>query len=158
MSRGQTLLAAAVRIGAGLLLVAEGASKLAGDFVHRGFASSAQQMARQSWPFWRSILHSAVIPHAALFAWAVALGELAVGIGLMLGLLARAAALGGVFLMVVILLGQSYVPGSGWDRWLTAGLTTKFALLLFLLLFAADAGRAWGLDSRVKRVGRQRLR
>ena len=52
--------------------------------------------------------------------------------------------------MLTILLGQSY-PGRGSDagiKWITAGLTTKFAMLLLLLLAAADAGRVWGLDAR----------
>lgn len=54
--------------------------------------------------------------------------------------------------MFAILLGQSYVPGARWDKWITAGLTTKFALLLLLLILASDAGRVWGLDGRLKRT------
>jgi thiosulfate dehydrogenase [quinone] large subunit len=151
MNPGEARLTAAVRIAAGALFVAEGAGKLAGDFVHGGFASSAKEMARASWPFWRSFLQSAVLPHAGVFGWVVAFAELAVGIGLLLGFAARAAAAGGAALMVAILLGQSYVPGAKWDRWITAGLTTKFALLLLLLILASNAGRVWGIDGRLKK-------
>ena len=60
--------------------------------------------------------------------------------------------------MVAILLGQSYVPGAKWDRWITAGLTTKFALLLLLLILASNAGRVWGIDGRLKRTPSLRRR
>jgi thiosulfate dehydrogenase [quinone] large subunit len=158
MNPGEARLAAVVRIAAGAIFVAEGAGKLAGDFVHGGFASSAEEMARVSWPFWRSFLQSVVLRHAGVFAWVFAFAELAVGIGLLLGLATRAAAAGGAVLMVAILLGQSYVPGAKWDRWITAGLTTKFALLLLLLILASNAGRVWGIDGRLKRTPSLRRR
>ncbi len=158
MTPGQARLAAAVRIATGVLFAAEGAAKLAGDFVRGGFASSAGETARASWPFWRSFLESVVLPRAGIFGWAFAFAELAVGIGLLLGLATRAAAAGGAALMITILLGQSCVPGAKWDRWITAGLTTKFALLLLLLLFASDAGRVWGMDGRLKKGAAPRRR
>jgi uncharacterized membrane protein YphA (DoxX/SURF4 family) len=158
MTRGKERLAAAVRIATGAIFVAEGTGKLAGDFVRGGFARSAAEMAQQSWPIWRSFLESLVIPRADVFGWIFALGELAVGIGLLFGLFTRVAAAGGAALMIAILLGQSYVPGGNWEKWITAGLTTKFALLLLLLLLAADAGRVWSLDSRLGKRGPLRRR
>ena len=149
MTLGEARLAALVRMATGLLFLAAAYTKITGDFVRVGFAKSAQQMTADSWPFWRSFLESAVLPHAAMFAWVVALGELAVGIGLLLGLLTRVAAAGGVLLMLSILLGQSYAgPRASWDKWVTAGVTTKFALLLLLLILAAHTGRVWGLNGR----------
>jgi thiosulfate dehydrogenase (quinone) large subunit len=142
--------AAFVRILTGLLFLAEAYGKLTGGFLQDGFRKSAEEMAREAWPFWRSILHLFVLPNAQLFARVVAFGELAVGIGLFLGFLTRIASAGGAVLTLVILLGQSYLGRGGrWSDWATAGLTTKFALLLLLLLFAADAGRVWGLDARL---------
>lgn len=151
MTPSEARLAAAVRVATGALFIAEGAAKLLGDFVHGGFARSVEEMARGSWPFWKAFLLSVVLPRAALFGWVFAAGELAVGIGLFLGLLTRVAAGGGALLMMTILLCQSYVPGASWDKWITAGLTTKFALLLLLLLLASNAGRVWGLDGRWSR-------
>jgi uncharacterized membrane protein YphA (DoxX/SURF4 family) len=151
VTRGAARLAALVRIAAGVLFVAEGFGKAAGKFVHGGFAKSASGMTAESWPFWKSFLNSVVVPHAPLFAWVIALGELAVGIGLLLGLLTRFAAAGGVLLLLTILLGQTYVPGSSWEGWVTAGLTTKFAILLLLLIAAVGYG-AWGVDGRRKKV------
>lgn len=142
-------LAASVRIATGILFATLGLEKILGDFVRGGFAKDLAQMAATSWPFWRSFLHSTVAPHAALFAWVVAGAELALAIALILGIWTRAAAACGVLLMLTILLGQSYPgPKAPWDRWITSGLSTRFAILLLLLLAAADAGRVWGLDGR----------
>ena len=147
-------MAALVRIATGAVFIAEGYGKITGRFVHGGFAGSVAGMISGSWPFWRSLLNSLVLPRASLFAWVVALGELTLGISLLVGLWTRTAATAGVLLLLTILLGQSYVPGSHWAGWVTAGLTTKFAILLLLLIAAVGHG-AWGLDGR--RKGKVRL-
>ncbi len=148
-------LAAIVRILTGILFVAEGLSKVTGDFVTGEFAKEVPKIAARSFPLWRHFLEAVVAPHATVFAWAVGLGELAVGLGLVLGLLTRVAAAGGALLMVSIALGAAK-PGAGasWDDWITAGLTPKFACLLLLMLFAADAGRVWGFDGGRRRSPR----
>lgn len=148
-------LTAVVRILTGILFVAEGLSKVTGDFVTGEFAKEAPQIAARSFPFWRHFLETAVVPHAAVFAWVVALGELAVGLGLIAGLLTRVAAGGGALLMLSIALGAARpAAGASWDDWITAGLTSKFACLLLLALLAADAGRVWGLDGRRRKSPR----
>lgn len=150
-------LAAVVRILTGVLFIALGFGKVTGPFVRGGFAKSAEQLAREGWPFWGSFLKSFVLPRAEVFGWIVGLGELAVGIGLLLGFLTRIAAVSGALLLVAILLGQSYVPGATWDHWITAALPTKLGLLL-LLLIAAVGYAAWGLDGVVRRPKHVRLR
>lgn len=148
-------LTAIVRILTGVLFVAEGLSKVTGDFVTGGFAKEVPQIAARSFPFWRHFLEAVVVPHAAVFAWVVALGELAVGLGLIAGLLTRVAAAGGALLMVSIALGAAKpAAGAAWDDWITAGLTPKFACLLLLTLFAADAGKVWGFDGRRRKASR----
>src|SRR5512132_1335599 len=109
---GGARLAALVRIATGLIFIAEGVGKILGEFVRGGFARQAKEMLSQAWPFWAGFLRSVVLPHAAVFAWVIAIGELALGIGLLVGLWTRAAAAGGVLLMLSILLSQSY-PASG---------------------------------------------
>jgi len=151
MGRAAERVAALVRIATGSLFLAGAYSKITGEFVRGGFASQATKIAAKSWPVWSRFLHSIVIPGAPAVAWLVAAGELAVGVGLLFGLWARAAALGGVLLVLTFLLGQSYVPGGSWADWVTAGLTSKFAILLLLLLATVDAGRVWGLDGRSRR-------
>ena len=149
--KSQARLAAVVRILTGALFTASGYGKVTGSFVHGAFLKSAQEMAREGWPFWGSFLRSVVLPHASVFGWVVAIAEFALGVLLLIGFLTRVAVLGGVLLLFSILLGQSYVPGSSWLGWITAGLTTKFAILLLLAIAAAGYG-AWGLDGRRKKV------
>jgi thiosulfate dehydrogenase [quinone] large subunit len=151
-SSGAARAVAVVRILTGVIFIAEGFAKVAGEFVRGGFADSVRETASgRAWPFWGSFLRSVVLPNADAFAWFFAAAELALGIALLVGLLTRAAALGGILLMLILLLGQTHVMGASWDKWVTAGLTTKFALLLLWLLFLADAGRVWGLDGRLRK-------
>jgi thiosulfate dehydrogenase [quinone] large subunit len=150
VSTGSARVAAIVRIATGAIFVAEGYSKLAGPFVRGGFAAQAREIAAEAWPIWSGFLNTVVVPGAPAFGWLVAIGELAVGLGLVAGLWARVASLGGALLVLSFLLGQSYVPGASWDGWVTAGLTSKFALLLLILLGVLDAGRVWGWDGRIR--------
>jgi len=145
--------AALVRMAAGVIFLAEGYSKIAGKFVRGAFADQSREIAAKAWPFWGRFLHGFVIPSAPAFAWFIALGELATGLGLLLGLWTRVASFGGALLVLSIALGQTYVPGETWDRWVTAGLPSKFAVLLLVLLGATGVGRVWGMDGRV-RTGR----
>jgi len=149
---------AIARIATGVIFVAEGVSKVRGHFVRGGFAESVRETAGHAWAFWGSFLRSVVLPNAAAFAWFFAVAELALGIALVLGFLTRVAAVGGILLMVILLLGQTHLAGGSWEEWVTAGLTSKFALLLLWLLLLADAGRAWGLDARLRRGPRGRAR
>ena len=147
---------AIVRMLTGVIFVAEGASKIFGEFVRGGFAKSVREVAAEAWPMWASFLRSVVLPNARPFGWFFALAELALGIGLLLGLLTRVASVCGVILMTLLLLGQTRVPGGSWEKWVTAGLTAKFALLLLWLLFLADAGRVWAVDAALRRGGGRR--
>lgn len=144
--------AAIVRILTGVLFFAEGLSKVTGDFVRGGFAGPLGRIASGSFPFWKRFLEAVVVPHASVFAWVIALGELAVGIGLIAGFLARTASAGGAALMLSIALGAARPEaGASWDDWITSGLTPKLAFLLFVLLFVVDPGKVWGLDGRRRR-------
>ena len=148
---------AIVRILTGILFVAEGAGKIAGDFVRGGFAEEVRETAAgRAWPFWASFLDSVVLPNATAFGWFFALAELALGVALVLGILTRVAAVCGMALMVILMLGLTYVPGRTWDQWVTTGLNAKFAFLLLWLLFLTDAGRVWGIDGRLRKGSRFR--
>ena len=147
---------AVARVLTGVIFVAEGVSKIRGEFVRGGFTDSAREIAGKAWPFWASFLRSVVLPHPAAFAWFWAIAELLLGIALVLGLLTRIGTAGGMLLMVILLLGQTRIVQGGWEEWITAGLTSKFALLLLWLLYLTDAGRAWGLDARLRRGPRRR--
>jgi uncharacterized membrane protein YphA (DoxX/SURF4 family) len=156
MNLGPARGAALIRIATGAIFVAEGYSKITGPFVRGGFGKNAQEIAAKAWPVWGRFLHAVVIPNAAAVAWLVAAGELAVGLGLLAGVWTRWASAGGALLVLSFLLGQFYVPGGSWSDWVTAGLPSKFAILLLCLIGLVDAGRVWGLDGR--RKGRKGFR
>jgi thiosulfate dehydrogenase [quinone] large subunit len=89
--------------------------------------------------WYKDFLEQTVLPHSSLFATLQTYGEVAVGIGLVLGLLTGLSALVGLFLAVNFGLAT---------QWMTFGqqgfhvlLTT--AMILFLV---TRAGRVWGID------------
>ena len=80
-----------------------------------------------------------VSPHAALFATLQTYGEVAVGLGLVLGLLTGLAAAVGLFLALNYGLAT---------QWMTFGQQGFHVLLVtsMVLLLATRAGRVWGVD------------
>ena len=76
----------------------------------------------------------------ATLAWLLALGELAVGLSLLLGLLAR---LGGLFAVVQAIVQVLAAAGNGAD---TIGHNYLLALV-GLIVMVAGAGRKWGIDA-----------
>lgn len=152
MSTGRARVAALIRMATGLLFLALGYSKMTGEFVRGGFGEAAAGAARKAWPFWRPVLEGVIVPNADPLGWVFAGAEVAIGIGLLLGLMTPVAAAGGVVLMLGLVLNDSYAgPGAAWTEWVTAALSAKLALLLFALILASDAGRVWGIDGRLKR-------
>jgi uncharacterized membrane protein YphA (DoxX/SURF4 family) len=147
--------AAIVRILTGALFVAEGLSKTTGGFVRGEFAEPARRMAEATFPFWKRFLEAVVLPNASVFAWLIALGELAVGVALIAGFQTRTAAVAGALLMFSIVLGAARPdPGASWGDWITAGLTPKLALLLFVLLASTNPAAVWSVDARRPRKPR----
>jgi len=86
-----------------------------------------------------SFLTGTVVPHASLFAWLIALGELGVGVSLLLGLFTR---LGGFFAIVQAATYMLVAGGGGAD---TIGHNYMLILAGFVALLAAS-GRTFGLD------------
>lgn len=105
--------------------------------------------------WYREFLEGTVVPHAKLFATLQTYGEVAVGLGLLLGLFTGLTALVGLFL------AANYGLAT---QWITFG-QQGFHLLLttsMLIFLCARAGRAWGLDGVILGVasptGRRWLR
>ncbi|HEY3066205.1 MAG TPA: TQO small subunit DoxD [Methylomirabilota bacterium] len=95
--------------------------------------------------WYRDFLESAVLPNATLFAILQTWGEVAVGLGLVLGLLTGLTAFVGLFLTV------NYGLAS---QWMTFGQQGFHVLLAtsMLILFGSRAGRLWGLDVLLRRL------
>ena len=102
--------------------------------------------------WYKDFLEQTVLPHASLFATLQAYGEVAVGIGLVLGLLTGLTALVGLFLAVNFGLAT---------QWMSFGQQGFHVLLTtsMLIFLVTRAGRVWGLDGLLVRgPGRRWLR
>lgn len=93
--------------------------------------------------FFRDFLEQTVLPHSALFALLTALGEVAVGLGLVFGgLTVLAAAIG-------LVLVANYGLAVQWQGSAQQGFHYMLLTALVVIL-ASRAGRTWGLDGWVR--------
>jgi thiosulfate dehydrogenase (quinone) large subunit len=98
-------------------------------FATAGVLGSTAGKGGASYGWWAAFLHNFVIPNASLVGRVVSLGELLIGIGLILGLFTGAAAFAGVLLNLTYMFSGS------------AGVNPMFALLsVFLILAWRNAG------------------
>jgi uncharacterized membrane protein YphA (DoxX/SURF4 family) len=97
--------------------------------------------------FYGQLVQTVVIPNFTLFAWAIFLAELAVGLSLLTGAWARAGAALGLLMALNLGVGLLDVPGE-WP-WSYAMLAMWHGLFL-----VSDPGRLWGVDGwRQRRRG-----
>jgi thiosulfate dehydrogenase [quinone] large subunit len=89
--------------------------------------------------WYKDFLESTVLPHAGVFATLQAYGEVAVGLGLVLGLLTGLAASVGLFLTLNYGLAT---------QWISFGQQGFHVLLVtsMVLILTTRAGRVWGVD------------
>jgi uncharacterized membrane protein YphA (DoxX/SURF4 family) len=92
--------------------------------------------------WYRQFLNETAIPHATLFAFLEAFGEVGVGLGLTLGLCTSFSALVGLFMSINFFLATQWMSFSqqGFHIVLAA------CMLGFLI---GRAGRSWGLDALI---------
>ena len=83
-------------------------------------------------------MNAVVVPNL-LIPW----GQLAIGLGLMLGCLTRLAAANGALLMAFF-----YFGNAGWENGFVNG--DLMGLLLFLTIIVFAAGRVWGIDASLE--------
>lgn len=149
---------AGVRIATSVFFLLFGEYKVAGPgFAHGGFQTYLQDfIANSVVSFYRPVLADLVLPHAVFFGYAVGVVELLIGILLLIGFWVRPASILGILFLVNMLLSTWWAPGHGAPVWRYFGAELDHLplLLLFIIFFAADAGRVWGLDGRRKPAGR----
>lgn len=109
-------------------------------------------------PRFQSFVQDIVVPNADPFANLVRAGELALGLGLLLGLLTNLAALGSMAFSLTLLLSEGGVglgTGLGPPEFLTINLVV--ALLSLVVLLAPDAKSASldGVFSRTRKPGKE---
>lgn len=89
--------------------------------------------------WYRHVLASLVVPHAEIFGRLIIVGEITIGLALIVGLAARLAAAGAIFLLV------NYECAKGSPPWIPG--IDQAEIMLALIVFAWAAGRAYGLDA-----------
>jgi uncharacterized membrane protein YphA (DoxX/SURF4 family) len=141
---------AGVRIATSFFFLLFGEYKLAGPgFAHGAFQGYLHDyIANEAVSFYRPVLSGLVLPHAVVFGYVVGVVEIFIGLSLLLGLWVRPASVLGALYMLNFVLATWWGPGHGAPVWRYFGAELDHLplLLLFIIFFAADAGRFWGLD------------
>lgn len=79
-----------LRLGSGLYILRQGFEKLTGGFAIDGLVSVIRD--NQDSPEWyKTFFEVVVAQHLELFKWAVQIGEIAIGLGLILGVMSYTA-------------------------------------------------------------------
>jgi len=149
---------AVVRMATSVFFLLFGEYKVAGPgFAHGAFQAYLQDyIANSAVDFYRPVLSGLVLPHAVFFGYVVGIVELLIGISLLIGLWVRPACIVGILFLLNMVLATWWGPGHGVPLWRYFGAELDHLplLLLFIIFFAADAGRVWGLDGRRKLASR----
>src|SRR5277367_3421709 len=124
---------AGLRIAVGILFLLFGEYKVFGTqfTLGGGFQTWIGRFVQEgAYPFMVPVLRDFVIPHARPIAFLVAYGELAIGVALVLGLLARAASVCGAIFMLTLLFSANY-PGPNAALWQYFGASLEHLVLAF---------------------------
>jgi uncharacterized membrane protein YphA (DoxX/SURF4 family) len=143
---------AGVRIATSVFFLLFGEYKLAGPgFAHGAFQGYLQDyIANGAVSFYRPVLSGLVLPHAVVLGYVVGVVESFIGLSLLLGLWVRPASVLGALYMLNFVFATWWGPGHGAPVWRYFGAELDHLplLLLFIIFFAADAGKVWGVDGR----------
>jgi thiosulfate dehydrogenase (quinone) large subunit len=157
MSSSRTL--TGLRIAVGILFVILAEYKVLGTqfTLGGGFQYWINRfIADGAYPFMVPVLKNFVLPHATPIAFLVAYGELAIGISLVSGLLARTASACGAVYMLSLLFSSNY-PGPHAAFWMYFGGSLEH--LVLALCFSTFAfttqGELWSI-AIYRRAGRKR--
>jgi uncharacterized membrane protein YphA (DoxX/SURF4 family) len=139
---------ALLRIGFGLYFLSTAIDK-----VSKGWLSDPGPMSQfisgplergQTEAFYRPFLEGVVLPNALVFSRSVALGELLVGLSLILGLFTVVGSLGSALLVVNYMLMKGLLNN--------AGSNDRLFLLASVVFIVTSAGLVWGLDGQWRGV------
>jgi thiosulfate dehydrogenase (quinone) large subunit len=123
-------------------------------FAHGGFQQYLSEYLQGSAvSFYRPVLAHVILPHVVFFGYLVGVIELFIGLSLLVGLYVRAASVLGALHMISLTLATWWEPGHGVPSWRYFGAELDHLplLLLFIVFYAADAGKTWGLDGMRRR-------
>jgi thiosulfate dehydrogenase [quinone] large subunit len=94
----------------------------------------------------RAFIEAQVLPHAHLFNYLTAFGELAIGISLLTGCLVRISSSFGAFYQANIFLSVGFATGGALFA------LNRLYILLHIIFVLASAGRSLGLDCILKKA------
>lgn len=144
-----------VRILTSVFFLFFGEYKLASSaFAHSDFQQYLQSyISNDAVSFYRPFLSGVVLPHAVFFGYFVGVLELLIGISLLIGLWVRPASVAGALFMLNLALSIWWSAGHSAPFWRHFGveLDALPMLFLFVIFYAADAGKVWGLDGFSRR-------
>ena len=149
-SSANTRALAGLRIAVGVLFLIFAEYKVFGTqfTLGGGFQFWIHRFLQQgAYPFIVGSLRDFVLPHATAIAFIVAYGELAIGLGLVMGLLVRAASICGLVFMLVLLFSSNYPgPGAPFWQYFGASLDHLVLALCFAAFICGDAEAALSLS------------
>lgn len=133
---------ALLRVACGAVWLFQAFPKFREDYLGVTFAVrvGAMAAAENPWHFYAGLLRNVVLTHTALFSYLTLIGDAAVGICLIIGLLTPYAAFAGIILNV------NYAFAAGWMN------RTDYSLNILLvvaglIIITNGAGRVGGLDA-----------
>lgn len=94
-----------IRLGSGSYMLFQGYEKITGGFAVDGLVPVIKE--NQDSPYWyKDFFEYVVSPNLELFKWIIPLGEIAIGLALILGVLSYTASFFGVFIMLNYILAD----------------------------------------------------
>jgi len=146
---------AITRIATGTLFLLFGEYKIASPaFAHGDFQKYlAGYIQTEAVSFYRPVLAHIVAPHAVFFGYFVGVLELCIAAAMIFGLFVRPSSVIGALFMLNITLASWWGAGHGVALWRYFGaeLDTIPLILLFMIFFATDAGKTWGVDGALRK-------
>lgn len=134
-----------LRLWIGYYLLQQGIRKYQRDFPKGDWIGRqiGDVPALDLYPWYKRFLTDYVVPHSELFGYLVMIGEILVGLCLLLGLLTRFSAFVGLFMLINYFLGPGMARGGAS---LAQQQTFIVALVIILL---SNPGRTLGLDGLI---------
>jgi thiosulfate dehydrogenase [quinone] large subunit len=146
---------ATLRIFVGIFFLLFGEYKVFGtEFtLHGGFEEWIRGfLAQGTYPWMAPVLRHIILPHAHLYAFLTAYGELLIGLGLVFGVLTRVASVFGMLLMILLWLSAGY-PGPHVALWRYFGASLNWSIFAgcFAAFLIGEPEMRWSLTPRLRR-------
>jgi len=140
-----------LRVAVGVFFLIFGEYKVFGTqfTLHGGFQFWINKWLQEggAYPFMAPVLKNFVLPHATAIAFLTAYSEFAIGLALTLGILVRAASIGGLTFMLTLLFSSDY-PGADAPLWQYFGASLGHSVfaICFIAFLIAGSNIPWSIS------------